>query len=254
MITQFGKIQGTGGWAPDRLRHHEELGHLRILGSRRPERHRRPPLGQQPPEERSCTPGCCAGEADPCVRIRVSLLDTDDGSHDGGRADADANEGPQLALSALFTSERDLPGGGGAPARESSRPASSTSARIASQALRASSTDPSSSIVVMSPGSMFRVTAFSTRRMILPLRVLGSDATKFISPMTATGPSSRRIVSRTSCRSHRCGRWPCLSTTNAEITSPRTSSGRPVTPASATAECLRTPSRPRSSRSDAPRS
>jgi hypothetical protein len=106
-------------------------------------------------------------------------------------------------------------------------------------ACRASSTEPSSSIVVMSPGSASSVTAFKTRRMILPLRVLGSELTKFSSPTTATGPSSRRIVSSTSRRSPSEGVNPCLRTTNAETTSPRSSSGRPVTPASATAACWR---------------
>src|SRR5918999_152293 len=62
-----------------------------------------------------------------------------------------------------------------------------TSARIRSQACRASSTDPSSSIVVMSPGSRSRTTAFSTRRMILPLRVFGSMPTKWRSATTAIG-------------------------------------------------------------------
>ena len=38
------------------------------------------------------------------------------------------------------------------------------------------STDPSSSMVVMSPGSRSRITALSTRRISLPLRVLGSIA------------------------------------------------------------------------------
>src|SRR5207244_2445820 len=36
---------------------------------------------------------------------------------------------------------------------------------------RASSTEPSSSMVEMSPGSLSRITAFKTRRMIFPLRV-----------------------------------------------------------------------------------
>ena len=52
-------------------------------------------------------------------------------------------------------------------------------AQQSSQASRASSTDPSSSIVVMSPGSRPRVTAFNTRRMIFPLLVFGN-------PLSAT--------------------------------------------------------------------
>ena len=76
--------------------------------------------------------------------------------------------------------------------------------------------------------------------MILPLRVLGSMATKFSSPTTATGPSSRRTVSRISLRSVSDGEWPCFSSTNAAITSPRVSSGRPTTPHSATAGCVTT--------------
>ncbi len=103
------------------------------------------------------------------------------------------------------------------------------------QAWRASSTEPSSSIVEMSPGSLSSVTAFRTRRMILPLRVLGSMATKLRSPITATGPSSRRTVFSSSVFSSAEGCRPCLRTTKAEITSMRTGSGRPVTPASATA-------------------
>ena len=39
----------------------------------------------------------------------------------------------------------------------------------------------------MSPGSWFRTTALNTRRIILPLRVLGSISTKFSSLITATG-------------------------------------------------------------------
>ncbi len=71
--------------------------------------------------------------------------------------------------------------------------------------------------------------------MILPLRVLGRARTKFTSPMTATGPSSRRTVWMSSDRNASEGSWPAFSTTKAEITSPRSSSGRPVAPASATA-------------------
>ena len=69
-----------------------------------------------------------------------------------------------------------------------------SSVRNSCQAARASSTEPASSIVEMSPGSRSRTTALKTRRMILPLRVLGSMRTKLTSPMTATGPSSRRTV------------------------------------------------------------
>ena len=87
----------------------------------------------------------------------------------------------------------------------------------------------------MSPGSVSRVTAFSTRRMILPERVFGSASTKFNSPITAIGPISLRTVRTISVRSSSDGSLPVLSTTNAEMTSPRSSSGRPVTPASATA-------------------
>ena len=45
-------------------------------------------------------------------------------------------------------------------------------------------------MVVMSPGSWSRTTALKTRRMILPLRVLGKRSTKLISLITAMGPSS----------------------------------------------------------------
>jgi hypothetical protein len=45
------------------------------------------------------------------------------------------------------------------------------------------------------------MTAFRTRRMILPLRVFGSMPTKFSSPITATGPSSWRMVSMSVLRS-----------------------------------------------------
>ena len=75
--------------------------------------------------------------------------------------------------------------------------------------------------------------------MIFPLRVFGSELTKFRSPITATGPSSRRIVARMLLPQRLRRFVPCLSTTKAEMTSPRSSSGRPVTPASATAECWR---------------
>ena len=50
-------------------------------------------------------------------------------------------------------------------------------ARSSSTARWASSTEPSSSIVLMSPGSRSSATALRTRRMILPLRVLGSIGT-----------------------------------------------------------------------------
>src|SRR5215208_8493077 len=72
------------------------------------------------------------------------------------------------------------------------------SAFIWCHASLASVTEPSSSIVVMSPGSLSRITAFSTRRMILPLRVFGSILTKLTSLTTAIGPSSRRTVSSNS--------------------------------------------------------
>ena len=71
--------------------------------------------------------------------------------------------------------------------------------------------------------------------MILPLRVLGSIGTNVSSPMTASAPSSSRTVATSSRRSPSDGCRPCLSTTNAAMTSPRSSSGRPVAPASATA-------------------
>src|SRR4029450_2527270 len=109
------------------------------------------------------------------------------------------------------------------------------SAFICRHACRASSTEPSSSIVVMSPGSRSRMTAFNTRRMIFPLRVFGSVVTKFSSPMTATGPNSRRSVATSACRSSADGVWPRLRSTNAEITSPRVSSGPPTTPHAPTA-------------------
>ena len=73
-----------------------------------------------------------------------------------------------------------------------------TSPFISSQASRASVTEPASSIVEMSPGSLSSTTAFNTRRMILPLRVFGSMWMKFSSPMTTTGPSSCRTVARSS--------------------------------------------------------
>src|SRR5579864_5302456 len=65
-------------------------------------------------------------------------------------------------------------------------------------AWRASSTEPSSSMVETSPGSRSSVTARSTRRIILPLRVLGSILTKLISLMTTTGPNSLRTVASSS--------------------------------------------------------
>ena len=55
-----------------------------------------------------------------------------------------------------------------------SMPSSLISAIIWAQALRASSTETSSSMVLMSPGSRPRITALKTRRMILPERVLGN--------------------------------------------------------------------------------
>ncbi|MNC85261.1 hypothetical protein D3C83_08520 [compost metagenome] len=78
-------------------------------------------------------------------------------------------------------------------------------------------------------------TALNTRRMILPLRVLGRPPTKLQSAMTATGPSSLRTVAISSACSSSEGVWSPLRTMKAEMTSPRSSSGRPVTPASATA-------------------
>ena len=90
-------------------------------------------------------------------------------------------------------------------------------------------------MVDTSPTSLPRTTALNTRRMILPLRVFGSIDTKLQLAITATGPSSLRTVASSSASSSSDGSWPVLSTTKAEITSPRSSSGRPVTPASATA-------------------
>ena len=52
-------------------------------------------------------------------------------------------------------------------------------------------------------GSRSRATAFSTRRMILPLRVFGSIATNDTWLITATGPSSWRTVAISSRRSLR---------------------------------------------------
>ena len=75
--------------------------------------------------------------------------------------------------------------------------------------------------------------------MILPLRVLGSIFTKLTSPMTANGPSSRRTVSMSSVRSWSLAVRPSLRTMNDDMTSPRSSSGRPVTPASATSSWRR---------------
>ena len=91
---------------------------------------------------------------------------------------------------------------------------------ICCHAWRASSTEPSSSMVVMSPGSWSRTTAFSTRRIILPLRVFGSISTKFNSPITAMGPRLRRTVCISSRRSSSEGWKPSLRTAKAEITSP----------------------------------
>ena len=54
-------------------------------------------------------------------------------------------------------------------------------------------------------------------------------------PMTATGPSSSRTVASSSPAQLVGRRLPALRATNAAITSPRSSSGMPVTPASATA-------------------
>ena len=72
--------------------------------------------------------------------------------------------------------------------------------------------------------------------MILPLRVLGSMSTKFSSPITATGPElAAHRGEQLLLAARRTARVPCFSTTKAEMTSPRSSSGRPVTPASATA-------------------
>ena len=53
--------------------------------------------------------------------------------------------------------------------------------------------------------------------------------------MTATGPSSWRTVWSSSRWSSSDHSYPALSATNASITWPRSSSGTPVTPASATA-------------------
>src|SRR6266850_7201646 len=65
---------------------------------------------------------------------------------------------------------------------------------ICAQASRASSTEPSSSMVGMSPGSLSTVTAFSTRRMILPLRVFGSMSTKLDRKSTRLN-SSHLVIS-----------------------------------------------------------
>ena len=50
--------------------------------------------------------------------------------------------------------------------------------------------DPYSSMVVRSPGSMPSSRALRTRRMILPERVLGNEATNSSSEGVAMGPSS----------------------------------------------------------------
>ena len=52
--------------------------------------------------------------------------------------------------------------------------------------------------------------------MILPLRVFGTMSTKFNSPMTATGPSSRRTCSSSSTSTFSEGWKPCLTTTKAD--------------------------------------
>ncbi len=65
------------------------------------------------------------------------------------------------------------------------------SARMSDQAERASSTEPSSSMVVMSPGSRSSVTAFEHAAHDLAAARLGQHVHEVqISPMTATGPSS----------------------------------------------------------------
>src|SRR5699024_5057853 len=94
-----------------------------------------------------------------------------------------------------------------------------------------------SSIVLKSPSGKSSSHAFNTRRIILPERVLGNFSLNSISrgAACAANPSltNLRISSFNSSLSLNSGRRA----TNALIISPRTGSGLPMTPASATASC-----------------
>ena len=194
-ITQFGKIQGTGRLGAGRLRHHEELGHLRLLGHRRSQELRRAawPSARAGRMKNMHVRGMLRWKCGP-LAFGFEYM------YDKLTVGAAGDQAPPARSSRSRASTTSRVSGAGAarlpPSVFFSRAAARTCSRMACHASRASSTEPPSSIVVMSPGSMSSVTALRTRRMIFPLRVFGSELTKFRSPITATGPSSRRIVPR----------------------------------------------------------
>src|SRR5262249_49211826 len=95
-----------------------------------------------------------------------------------------------------------------------------------------------SSNVEISPTSLPSSWALSRRRMILPLRVLGSLSGKAMSAGTAIDPSVCRTWSLRLASSSGDPVWPTRRITNALMFSPLISSGRPMTAASATAGWL----------------
>src|SRR5690606_13343871 len=78
-------------------------------------------------------------------------------------------------------------------------------------------------------------TSFKRRRMILPLRVLGSPSAKRMEAGRANLPMSLATCSESSCFMASLGSMPAFSVTKATSAWPVRSSGRPTAAASATA-------------------
>ena len=148
---------------------------------------------------------------------------------------ADLRRGVELGALLLEAADaQHLAAAGAARGRVRRRQGTAGAGAVGGEALMPSALLQGREIALRQPSSR----AFSSRRMILPLRVFGTLSMKSISFGATTAPSRlRRKAEQLQPQLLARLRSPACSATKALTISPTTGSGLPMTPASATAGC-----------------